>query len=340
MADEYIGTISGIGDAANNINVITGDLDAAFINMLFGGTNDNINAGIVANALGNFESTPIPGQYTPTKNVTIKSGIAFAYGYKGKIDQDMTFSIQQPVKENTPEYYYVVMQFDTTKSPNVCKVYLDYQGTNSAFPTYLQNNLLKVHGVYNLVLYRIDVIMLKNVSTYTTTIATRLMASYYDKPYKAHMADYAQTQPEGTSDSTPASTKFVYNTAGAHEEVKLVASATQASWCYANLSKIGRNVLADFNIYFGANPSTPAPTLNAFTANNELGNISNDIFYPATDITFIVNIIDALDKGVNGYIITIKNDGTIVSGGKVFGNASASTKIYAITGAKLYNLDN
>lgn len=239
MAEEYIGTISGIGDAANNINVITGDLDAAFINMLFGGANDNINAGIVANALGNFEATPIPGQYAPTKNVTIKSGIAFAYGYKGKIDQDMTFSIQQPVKENTPEYYYVVMQFDTTKSPNVCKVYLDYQGTNSAFPTYLQNNLLKVHGVYNLVLYRIDVIMLKNVSTYTTTIVTRLMASYYDKPHRASTVDYVTTQPEGTKNKTPASTEFVNNMVGISE---IVMFANKVSLIF---NKIGRNVIVN-----------------------------------------------------------------------------------------------
>lgn len=311
MADEYIGTISGIGDAANNINVITGDLDAAFINMLFGGTNDNINAGIVANALGNFESTPIPGQYTPTKNVTIKSGIAFAYGYKGKIDQDMTFSIQQPVKENTPEYYYVVMQFDTTKSPNVCKVYLDYQGTNSAFPTYLQNNLLKVHGVYNLVLYRIDVIMLKNVSTYTTTIATRLMASYYDKPYKAHMADYAQTQPEGTKDTTPASTEFVNNVAGISEKVMF---ANKVSLIF---NKIGRNVIV--NCADQGSSLTRATLINTSTI---FGTVSSKLC-PKADtfmlLTMICNTSNVIMQGIykittNGQITFVKASYNTTSG--------------------------
>lgn len=244
MAQEFIGSISGIGDAANNINVIDGQMDAAFIDMLLGGGNDNVHAGVVKNVLGGLQISPMPSPTTNTSNITLKSGIAFAYGYKGKMDADMTFTIPRPVTTDQTQYYWIVMQFDTTKSPNVCKVFLDYQGTDSTQPTYRTDNLLKTHGVYNLVLYRLDVLL--SATTSFVVVKVNSFFTEFDKPHRASTVDYVTTQPEGTKDTTPASTEFVNNMAGISEKVMF---ANKVSLIF---NKIGRNVIINCAYYGGS----------------------------------------------------------------------------------------
>lgn len=237
MAQEFIGSISGIGNAANNINVIDGQMDAAFIDMLLGGGNDNIHAGVVKNVLGGLQISPMPSPTTNTSNITLKSGIGFAYGYKGKMDADMTFTIPRPVTTDQTQYYWIVMQFDTTKSPNVCKVFLDYQGTDSTQPTYRTDNLLKTHGVYNLILYRLDVLL--SATTSLVGVKVNSFITEFDKPHRASTVDYVTTQPEGTKNTTPASTKFVNNMVGISE---IVMFANKVSLIF---NKIGRNVIVN-----------------------------------------------------------------------------------------------
>lgn len=336
MAQEFIGSISGIGDAANNINVIDGQMDAAFIDMLLGGGNDNIHAGVVKDVLGSLRISPMPSPTANTSSITLKSGIAFAYGYKGKMDADMTFTIPRPVTADVIQYYWIVMQFDTTKSPNVCKVFLDYQGTDSTYPTYRTDNLLKTHGVYNLVLYRLDVLL----SSTTSFVVVKVNSFYteFDKPHRASTVDYVTTQPEGTKNTTPASTEFVNNVAVISERTRIISSSPNN--CYANFNKIGRNVIASFDIYFGGTASPDIPTLAAFNKNTALGKIANNKLYPKNNKTFTIAIIDVLDKGTNHYDISINKDGYIVAGGQVNGVATSSMHIYSIIGTVMYNLDD
>ena len=206
---EYIGKISGIGDAKTRENEITADDLAVLRNYIYGW-----EYGVINRVGWNFDTTVSQDK----NNVIVNKGIMFAYGYFGIFPETYTIPF---IKPSATQYKFIYAEIDRSVVPNTCTLKVkNNQGSDKIKPTTFRQDYLSAirTGVFQLPLWKVKIgsegiISIEDVrdlrsyikEAYKSEMTTRRVTKYIAGTVKA------TTQPITDKSERLATTEFVHS---------------------------------------------------------------------------------------------------------------------------------